>query len=203
MRRKLSAARSHCTSETRRELRACLPADVPLPFGGPPTCRMALDRILPFLAEIGIVVRERPLAAPTFLPGILIERGELVIDREKLAHPGDLLHEAGHIAVMPPSVRPQMNDGDLQSGPGEEMAAIAWSYAAAQRIGLDPAVVFHPAGYKNEAASLLENFAAGRYIGVPLLQWYGLTKEREDGSGAPVYPRMSRWLRAEPQMALA
>lgn len=164
---------------------------------------MALDRILSFLAEIGIVVRERPLPSTTFVPGILIERGELVIDREKLAHPGDLLHEAGHIAVMPPSVRPQMNDDDLKSGPGEEMAAIAWSYAAALRIGIDPAVVFHPAGYKNEAASLLENFAAGRYVGVPLLQWYGITRERDDGSGTPVYPRMSRWLRPEPDMAVA
>lgn len=158
---------------------------------------MSLPSILSFLAEIGIVVRERPLPAPTFLPGILIEAGELVIDREKLAYPGDLLHEAGHIAVVPPSQRASLND-DLQTGPAEEMAAIAWSYAAARHIGIDPAIVFHDHGYKGGGASLLENFNAGRTVGVPMLAWYGLTRERAEDSAAPVYPRMSGWLRPEP-----
>lgn len=158
---------------------------------------MPLGRILPFLAQIGIVVHERPLAVPTFVPGILIEAGSLVIDREKLAYPGDLLHEAGHIAVMPPSERASLND-NLQTGPGEEIAAIAWSYAACRHLGLEPTVVFHADGYKGAAQSLAENFAAGHYIGVPLLEWYGLTRQRADGSDKSVYPAMDGWLRAEP-----
>ncbi len=175
----------------------CHPRERQLCFGDP-TPAMPLERILHFLAHIGITVREHALPGTTFVPGIFIEAGELVIDRDRLSYPGDLLHEAGHIAVMPPSERTALND-DLQSGPGEEMAAIAWSYAAALHIGIDPAVVFHPAGYKGGAQSLLENFAAGRFIGVPLLRWYGLTQERDDGSGAAVYPKMSGWLRPEPQ----
>jgi hypothetical protein len=161
---------------------------------------MPLERILTFLTRIGIGVRERPLPATTFVPGILVEAGGLVIDREKLSYPGDLLHEAGHLAVVVPSARATLND-DLKSGPGKEMAAIAWSYAAARHIGIDPAVVFHPAGYKGGAQSLLENFNAGRYLGVPMLQWYGLTRERDDGSGAAVYPAMSDWLRSEAPVA--
>jgi hypothetical protein len=157
---------------------------------------MPLDRILTFLQEIGITVRERALPETTFVPGIFIEHGELVIDRARLSYPGDLLHEAGHIAVMPPSARAALHD-NLETGPGEEMAAIAWSYAAALHIGIDPAVVFHPDGYKGGAHRLLENFSNGRYLGVPLLQWYGLTRERDDGAGAgaAVYPVMSGWLR--------
>ncbi len=155
---------------------------------------MPADRILAFLHHIGIAVHERALTAATFVPGILIERGELVIDREKLAYPGDLLHEAGHIAVVPPSERAALND-NLQTGPGEEMAAIAWSYAAALQVGIDPAIVFHPHGYKGGSQSLLENFTSGRFVGVPLLQWYGLTCERDDGTGRTVYPRMKHWLR--------
>jgi hypothetical protein len=158
---------------------------------------MPLSRILPFLAEIGIGVQERDLPAPTFLPGILIEGGGLVIDRARLAYPGDLLHEAGHIAVALPDQRPSLSD-NLESNPGEEMAAIAWSYAAALHIGLDPAVVLHEHGYKGGGQSILENFQAGRYFGVPLLQWYGLTWERDDGSGRPLYPRMHGWLRPTP-----
>lgn len=161
----------------------------------PPAPNAALlDRILPFLAEIGIAVQERSLPATTFLPGVLIERGALVIDRAQLAHPGDLLHEAGHIAVMLPAERAALSD-DLHTGPGEEMATIAWSYAAACHLGIDVADLFHPDGYKGESPALIENFTAGRYFGVPLLQWYGLTRERADDSGLPVYPRMAAWLR--------
>lgn len=161
---------------------------------------MHLDRIVAFIKSIGLRVHERPLSEPTFLPGILIERGELVIDPAKLAHPGDLLHEAGHIAVMPPSERPNLT-ADLHSGPGEEMAAIAWSYAAAVHLELPIAELFHADGYKGGSASLAENFSKGDYFGVPLLQWYGLTRERDDGSGAAVYPRMDAWLRSEPAAA--
>lgn len=158
---------------------------------------MHLDRIIAFLNQIGLPVHRRLLPDETFLPGILVERGELVIDAEKLTHPGDLLHEAGHIAVMPPSERPNLN-ADLHSGPGEEMAAIAWSYAAAVHLELPLTELFHADGYKGGSASLIENFSNGRYLGVPLLQWYGLTRERDDGSGVPVYPRMSAWLRPQP-----
>jgi hypothetical protein len=157
---------------------------------------MSLDRILNFLSEIGIAVHERPLAEPTFLPGILIERGALVLDRTK-AEPGDLLHEAGHLAVMPAAQRAEVT-GDLGTGPGEEMAAIAWSYAASQHLQLAPEVLFHPTGYRGGSSSLIENFTEGRYIGVPLLQWFGMTRERSDGSAAPVYPQMGCWLRPDP-----
>ena len=163
------------------------------------TLRMALQRILTFLHEIGLVVEERTLEEATFLPGILVEKGALVIDRAKLRYPGDLLHEAGHVAVAEPSRRSELN-ADLQSDDGEEMAAIAWSYAAAQHIGIDPSVVFHPHGYKGGSASLLANFQAGRYMGVPLLQWYGLTWENENEDGTAVYPCMRRWLREEPTL---
>ncbi len=157
---------------------------------------MPLQRILPFLTEIGITVRERALPNATFVPGIFIEAGTLVIDRDKLSYPGDLLHEAGHIAVVPPSGRAALTD-DLQSGPGDEMAAIAWSFAAARHIDLDPAIVFHAHGYKGGGPSLCENFCAGRYLGVPLLQWFGMTFERDDGSSRAVYPKMTHWLRPE------
>jgi hypothetical protein len=80
---------------------------------------------------------------------------------------------------------------------GLEMAAIAWSYAASIQLGLPASVVFHEAGYRGGSEALLENFAAGRYIGVPLLEWAGMTAtgERAEARGVQPYPSMLAWLR--------
>jgi hypothetical protein len=154
-----------------------------------------VENITNFLAEIGLPVRFAELEHPTFLPGIEIQAGGLVIDRARLLYPGDILHEAGHLALMDPLRRSQTN-GDAGPDAGAEIGAIAWSYAAAVHIGIDARVVFHPDGYKGAAASIANNFISGYYMGVPMLQWKGLALEpriaRERGL-AP-YPRMLRWL---------
>lgn len=155
---------------------------------------MPTTKIIDFLTEIGLSVRERPLKDATFLPGIAIERGELVIDREKLTHPGDLLHEAGHLAVKAPSERHSLT-GDLEATGGEEMAAIAWSYAAALHLGIDPSIVFHEEGYKGSSESLIENFESGCGMGVPLLEWFGMTRYQRKDLNGPDYPKMHEWVR--------
>ena len=157
-------------------------------------------RVVAFLTEIGITVRRGNMDQPTFLPGLRLDQGELVVDEAKLAHPGDLLHEAGHIAVTEGAERRDLNDDiemPIAIGGGFEMAAIAWSYAAAVHLELDPAVVFHEAGYKGGSASLLENFAIGHYIGVPVLQWVGMTYDEAaaEEAGAKPFPHMIKWLR--------
>lgn len=127
----------------------------------------------------------------SFLPGLAIESGGLLVDAARLDYPGDLLHEAGHIAVAPPEARPGMS-GSLDDVPGLdtstlEWAAIPWSYAAALEIGIEPALVFHDGGYHGHSAGLLTNFRMGVPIGVHLLVDAGMTKPG-------MYPRMLRWL---------
>lgn len=148
-----------------------------------------------FLGEIGIPVEVGEIQEATFLPGIRADAGVLRVDLAKLAWPGDLLHEAGHLALLTGEQRTQAR-GDLGDNGGAEMGAIAWSYAAAIHLRLDPAVVFHQAGYHGGGQSMIDNFAAGQYIGVPMLQWLGLALDprRPVRDGEP-YPRMLRWLR--------
>jgi hypothetical protein len=155
-------------------------------------------RIVAFLREIGLDVQVRALAEPTFLPGIHIERGGLVVDPERLTYPGDLLHEAGHLAVVPPAERAAM-DGDAGGDQANEMMAIGWSYAALLHLGLDPSIVFHPGGYQDGGQAYRRNFAEGRYLAVPMLQWIGLTLDSRQAreEGVAPYPHMLRWLRAE------
>jgi hypothetical protein len=144
------------------------------------------NRIADFLTGIGLEIRAGDISGPVILPGIQIQRGVLVVDEARLSYPGDLLHEAAHLAVVP-AQRRNLLDADTGDDGGEELGAIAWSYAAALHLRLDPAVVFHTHGYRGGSDSILENFREGRYIGVPFLQWIGLA----DVS----YPRMTHWLR--------
>ena len=156
-------------------------------------------RIADFLTEIGIEVVPAQLSGDTFLPGIAVEHGRILVDEEKLIYPGDLLHEAGHLAVAP---------GDLRSGlSGEvslpdanmdlvEASAIAWSYAASLHLGLDSKTVFHEGGYRGQAAALLMNFEIGVPLGVKGLEEAGMTMTKNGArEGIRPYPHMLKWLR--------
>ena len=150
--------------------------------------------ILAFLADIGIpVVTGR--VCDSVLPGMTVKAGGIRIDPAIAPWPGDLLHEAGHIAVTDPAQRNLLSQ--VSDDPGEEMAAIAWSWAAAMHLGLDAEVVFHAGGYRGGAASLAENYRTGGTMGVPILAWYGMTAEphRAAAQGMASYPTMQRWLR--------
>lgn len=153
-----------------------------------------VGRIVAFVRSVGIPVETASLAGETFLPGVVVAAGGLRVDPGRLSWPGDLLHEAGHVAVGDPA-RPENGVSD---DPGEEMAAIAWSYAAALELGLAPDILFHAGGYRGGARALIENFAQGGYVGVPMLAMWGLTHEphRAKAMGARPYPHMLRWRRA-------
>ena len=150
------------------------------------------DRIYAFLREIGLSVQFAPLPSAGFLPGIQMIGGGLRIDLSALLYPGDLLHEAGHLAVMPPERRNA--EAPCSNDPAEEMAAIAWSYAAATHLGLPAGVVFHPHGYKGQSSSLLHQFESGNFIGLPMLWWLGMTT-RPEGETPSIFPGMLHWLR--------
>lgn len=151
-----------------------------------------LDRIFAFLREIGLRVELGIVPSTAFLPGIQMVREGLRVDPEALLYPGDLLHEAGHLAVMTPERRAE--EFPNSNEPAEEMGAMAWSYAAAVHVGVPPEVVFHENGYRGHGRILLQGFEAGNRIGLPFLWWIGLTTP--DLPGEPsIYPRMLRWLR--------
>lgn len=153
-------------------------------------------QITDFISGIGIPVRTGEIPGNVILPGILIDKGMLVEDEAKLKYPGDLLHEAGHLAVMPYTQR-NASYNDVSKNAGDEMAALAWSWAALVYLNLPPEVVFHPNGYKGQSDWLIDTFNSGGNIGVPLLQWMGLTAEpsKAEKLGWKAFPHMQRWLR--------
>lgn len=157
--------------------------------------------ILDFLAGIGIPVVETTLPPDSFLPGIVIRDGGLQVDPDRLQWPGDLLHEAGHLAVLPPDLRARASDdlADEQHVPhAGETEAMAWAWAAVHAIGLPPEVLMHEGGYHGQSAAVLQMYAFGIVPGLRGLCEAGMTAAR-GFSAEPLdvqYPQMRRWLRS-------
>jgi hypothetical protein len=158
-----------------------------------------IARIVDFLKQIGIEVLPASFAEATFLPGIMVTNGRLLVDESKLQFPGDLLHEAGHLAIAPGNVRRTLSgEVDLpQENMDIEAQAMAWSYAALTHMQLDPEVVFHEGGYKGRPGALRESFRLGVYIGASGLEQAGMTATSKAASdlGVAPYPHMLKWLR--------
>jgi hypothetical protein len=159
-----------------------------------------INVILPFLEKIGIPFQFTELAGDCFLPGLSIENGIVLIDKDRLKHPGDILHEAAHIAVVPGNERSTLNANEIaarKDNAAEEMMAIAWSYAAAVYLSIDPRIIFHNDGYQGDGDGIADNFTAGRYFGVPMLQWAGMCIEpdKKNKTSVNTYPYLLSWLR--------
>jgi len=145
-----------------------------------------LDVILDFVRSLPLPVRLLDDVPDPVFAGMKVARGEILLAPAQIENPGDVLHEAGHLAIVAAADRPRFPEECKPTG-GQELAALAWSYAAAVHLALPPEVVFHPAAYKGESPALLETFADGRWVGVHYLVWRKLTEPA-------LYPSMRRWL---------
>lgn len=130
----------------------------------------ALEPIVAFLRGIGMQVEYGEGGRDGFLPGVNIRAGALHVDPETLKGPGDLLHEAGHIIVMPRQYWPLLNrnvqtdidtilaDQTARDGTADpiltraarqgEFMSQAWSYAVVQHLGLPQECLFFPGSYQ-------------------------------------------------------
>jgi hypothetical protein len=161
------------------------------------------NKILDFLNSIGIEIIFAPITEKTFLPGLQIKGTAIIIDEDKWLYLGDIVHEAGHIAVVPTADRVTLEEATIgirKDQGAEEMMAIAWSYAVCVHLQIDPYIVFHEEGYKGGGQSIADNFKEGRTFGVPMLQYAkmcidpnGIFKKEDQ----PCYPVMLKWLRED------
>ena len=156
--------------------------------------------IFDFIASVGIDIIEVSLPADTFLPGIELRNGGIAVDPGKLVWPGDLLHEAGHLAVLPAALRNQAHEDQPNAADVEhasELEAMAWAWAAAVELGLPADVLIHAGGYNGKSGDLLQMYAFGVYPGLKGLCETGMTAAPgfTRDCGPVQYPRMLRWLR--------
>lgn len=169
-----------------------------------------------FLEGLGFTIRICP-GVNGFLSDIAIVDGELHVARRDDDLAGELLHEAGHLAVLPEQFRSQAS-GDLsgviqlmsdwldahaptlhpddarvrailQAG---ETETVAWSYAAANELGIDTRIPFYR-GFDGEGLDLHAQVASGCYFGVHGLAAAGMSDIPRRWSTTP-FPKMKRWL---------
>lgn len=157
-------------------------------------------KVINFLDKIGIRIIEQKSNETCFLSGLSIGPNVIYIDYERLLHPGDLLHEAGHLAVTVSEERMLIGTDKMPKEwptQGDEIAAMLWSYAALVYLELPIEYVFHSDGYKGQSAWLIDNYTSYNYMGLPLLEWMGLTysKEKAEIMGVLPFPNMIQWIR--------
>lgn len=160
-----------------------------------------LEKSVAFLNSIGIETSFRRIGNKSFLPGLLINNGMIIIDVEALEHPGDILHEAGHIAVVPGIDRSGLSERNIinrKDREKEEIMAIAWSYAACMHLFINPFFVFHEQGYRGGRDYITNGCRDKNYIGLSLLEKIGMTVNEKNARrmNIPAYPHMIKWLRA-------
>ncbi len=158
------------------------------------------SRMVAFIRATGIEVLATPLQEATFIPGIYISEGQLLVDEEKLLYPSDLLHEAGHIALIPAHLR-KYATGDVgniaEIGDAYEVESIAWSWAATLALGIEPEILFHEHGYKGRSRQLLFTYRMGVYLGLKRLEDYDMayTPPKAAALSVSPFPSMQKWLR--------
>lgn len=162
---------------------------------------------LDWLQAHGFEIHETKAITGTFIPHIRIHAGTLQIDAD--AAVSDILHEAGHLAILPGDIRP-MATGDIEDAIAEIMdrvtaviepdtpfsralvqasdpEATAWAWAAGTAIGLEPGEIIDDGDYEGQGASIRAALMANMYPGIHGLHHAGMTIRKE-------YPSMLRWL---------
>lgn len=158
------------------------------------------QQIADFIESIGLEIESVNIPGNTFLPGILVKGGRILVDEATLEYPGDILHEAGHLALASRNVRASLSgEVELPDVLMEqvESSAMLWSYAAILFLGLDPRIVFHAGGYRGSSESLLFNFSLGVFLGLSVLEDAGMSVTGDNARkfAIPPYPHMIKWLK--------
>ncbi len=173
-----------------------------------------LERAVFGLRSLGIQLAESPvLPGETFVSGCWLSVGSVYYHQSVSI--GGLFHECGHYAVTPSGLREFFRKEDVH-GPefllameewcarhpidspeqaaamnGSEQEAIAWSYAAAKRLGIRTGSLFE-SGFEdangvNQGLDIHCGLSLAMHPGIHGMQAGGMCKVK-------TYPEMARWI---------
>lgn len=186
-----------------------------------------LVKVTDFLTEIRLPWCWKP-GAKGFIEGVRVNAGGLDICPQTRA--SAVLHEAGHLACIPPRFRATATDElDIAikimfetytaegHGPDSfafraalqcsDPEATAWAWAAGEHISLKPKAIIQDDEYSGEGPFLRMQLSARRHFGINGLAAAGFCVTRpgqlEQVFGLPAYPHLARWLQKDPDFSPA
>ena len=172
---------------------------------------VALRDLCRALNAIGIETQERP-GSRGFLDDVRIERGRIL--HSPGARASNILHEAGHLACLPPMFRHRANDDlddiartmcayaderiALTLDPEEPIIraimqcsdpeATAWAWAFGTHLGMKPEDIIEDHDYDGDGAHVRLQVSTGMYIGINGLRAAGMIDSVKS------WPNMTKWL---------
>lgn len=172
-------------------------------------------KTMDFLNGIGLPISVVP-GATAFLELIRVVEGRLEID--PACSVSNVLHEAGHLAIMPSQFRHLMT-GDLDEGTrlmfdeinkmglepdhplsraamqASESEATAWAWAVGEHLEIPPEVIILDSDYEKDGAGVRFMLMARQYLGIHGLMHAGFCVARANSRrNLPVYPKLAYWL---------
>lgn len=182
-----------------------------------------LHQVVEFLREIGLDVEYLP-GATGFTNHCMVVKGTLRIDPRCRA--SALLHEAGHLAVVPQQYR-HLFDGDVVLGQialmdavslmplaidsklyraavqAGETEATAWAFACGRNLGIPPEWIIRDDEYSGDGAVERLRLLTNGHLGINGLSFAGFCKARDFHHGdLPTYPELAFWMQPtiEPEL---
>lgn len=168
-----------------------------------------------FLQHIGLDVRIEE-GARGFIDGVRIDKGRLFVDPK--CPVSGLLHEAGHLAIVPAQFRPHLS-GDLREAflrmfeeldrqgldpdhplsravvQASDPEATAWAWAAGEHLGIPPQRRILDAEYEGTGNIVRFQLQRCAYLGIHGLSHAGFCATRAllAKPEKPAYPKLAFW----------
>jgi hypothetical protein len=173
-----------------------------------------LSVAIKFLQQIGILVVVEP-GADGFLPHCRIVEGCLLVDPR--CPVSNLLHEAGHLAIIPSIYRAWVSDDIVMGisrmfedamGRGlhpdhpliravmqtSDREATAWAWAVGNHLGIAEDKIILDSEYEAGGYVIRAELRQRAYPGINGLAHAGFCSTRIPHGGLPVYPQLAFWL---------
>lgn len=164
-----------------------------------------MDKVITFIQSIGIKVIKVDVIQHTFIDGVKIVNGCIhITENTKVSN---LLHEAGHLAIIPANLR-HLADGDLDDAfkkifeitsklPHDhpiqrvliqcsDVEATAWAWSVGCHLGIPHSEIIDEEDYEGEGGNIRFMLSCGKYFGINGLAASGMTTTR-------TYPRLEYW----------
>lgn len=174
------------------------------------------EQVVQFLVGIGLPVTVKP-GVSGFISHVEIVEGELMVSPEATA--SNVLHEAGHLAIVPARFRSYLS-GNIATGlyrafdeietleiPADDplyrkmmqtgdVEATAWAWAAGKALDIPEREIIRDDEYDGTGDAIRLGLSFGAYVGINGIANADFCAVRKGRPGLPVYPELAFWLQA-------